>query len=132
MNYAAALKSTRMQAVIDAVDIQGAALPGIIEIWRLSGGTNDLLLATFTLEYPSFTESGGVITLSGVPLTTTGAADGQANQARINDGNGNRVVDLLTVGLGGSVFSPPNIILDTLTIVSGQVVTLSGGTITHP
>jgi hypothetical protein len=127
MSYAAVLKSTRMQAVISAIDV--AATAGILQIW--SGDSTGILLASLLLNKPSFTESGGVITLAGVPKTATAAADGTAAVAMIKDGNGNVVVDELSVGIAGYIFDTPNIVIDTLSIVSGQTVTLSGGTITH-
>jgi hypothetical protein len=127
MIYTAALKSTRMQAVIAAID--AAATTGVVDI---TTGGNATLLVSIPLSKPSFTESGGIITLAGTPKAAAAAADGQAAVATIKDGNGNVVVDQLSVGIGGSIFSPPNIIIDTISIVSGQTVTLSGGTITHP
>lgn len=124
MNYAAALKSTRMKAVITAVDDAVNLKAGVIELWN---GPSDTLLATVTLNVPSFTESGGVITMSGTPKTATAVADGRAALALIKNGDGTLVVDQLSVGIYAT-----NIILDTMTIVTGQTVTLSRGTITHP
>ena len=120
VNYAATLKSTRMQAVIAAIDVGTA---GSIEIATAAFAS---ILCIIALSKPSFTEAGGVITMAGVPKSGVAAAGGTAAIARIKDSSGNVVVNNLSVGVSGS-----DINLNSISITSGQTVTLSSGTITH-
>jgi hypothetical protein len=122
VSYNAALKSSRMAAVIAAID--AGAGPGTLEICTAGYAS---VLATITLADPSFTESGGVITMAGVPRTDAAAdATGTAALARIKDSNGNVVVNGLTVDL-----STGDIQLNSIAITAGQAVTITAGTITH-
>jgi hypothetical protein len=121
--YYAGLKSLRMQDVIDACDANAAN--AYLEIGTTAMGT---VLATVPLQDPSFTESGAVITLAGVPRSDTSAdATGTAAEARLVDGGANNIVTGLTVGTGGG----NNIVLDSVDITAGQTVTINTGTITH-
>ena len=121
VSYAAALKSTRMNAVIAAIDAQ--SLPGSIEIGTAAMAA---VLVAITLSKPSFTQAGGVITMAGAPKSGTASGTGTAAAARIKDGSGNIIVFGLTVGVSGS-----DINLTSTAISSGQTVTLSSATITH-
>ena len=122
VNYLSTLKSTRMQAVITAIDSN--ASPATLEIGTAGMATT---LVSITLAKPSFTESGGVITMSGVPKSGVAGANGTAAAARIKDGGGTNIqVTGLTVGTSAS-----DIILNSTAISSGQTVTISSGTITH-
>jgi hypothetical protein len=121
VNYIANLKSSRMQAVIDRIDIGTA---GTLEICSAAFAA---VLATIALQKPSFVESGGVITLQGVPLSDSSAdATGTAAVARIKASNGDVVVNNLTVGVGTG-----DIQLNSVAISAGQTVTITSGTITH-
>ena len=81
VNYAATLKSARMQAVIAAID--AGAGPGTLEICTAAFAS---VLAVIPLSDPSFTEAGGVITMAGVPKSDAAAdATGTAAVARIKD-----------------------------------------------
>lgn len=121
VNYSAALKSTRMQAVIAAID---AGVAGTLEICSAAFAA---VLVTVPLLKPSFSEAGGVITLLGVPRSDTSAdATGTAAVARIKDGAGNVIVNNLSVGAGSG-----EIQLNSVAISAGQTVTLTAGTITH-
>jgi hypothetical protein len=110
-----------MAAVITAIDVN--ASPATLEIGTAAMAAT---LMTFTLSDPSFTESGGVITMAGVPKSGTAGASGTAAAARIKDGGGNVIASGLTVGTAGA-----DIILNSVTISSGQIVSLTAGTITH-
>ena len=121
VNYVASLKSTRMAAVITAIDAH--ASPATIEIGTASMAS---VLVTITLSDPSFTESGGVITMAGVPKSGVAANAGTAAAARIKEGGGTSIVTGLTVGTSGS-----DINLNSTTIAVGQTVTITSGTITH-
>jgi hypothetical protein len=121
VNYAATLKSSRMAAVISAID--GNASAATLEI-----GTTGMAatLVAITLAKPSFSEAGGVITMLGVPKSGVASGSGAAAAARIKDGGGTAIVTGLTVGTSGS-----DINLNSTAISTGQTVTVSSGTITH-
>lgn len=121
--YAASLRTTRMQAVLDAIN--AGAGPGTIEIGTAAMGT---VLATIPLEDPAGAVSGDVLTFDFSPAVADTAADatGTAAAARVKDSNGNIVISGLTVGLSAS-----NIILDSVSITAGQTVQLTSGTLTH-
>lgn len=121
--YSTAVKTARMQAVIDQIDAGAGA--GTIEI-----GTTGMasVLAVLTLADPSGTAASGVITLDFDPdiSDTSANASGTAAEARIKDSNGTVVISGLTVGTSGA-----DINLDSVSITAGQTVTLTTGTITH-
>jgi hypothetical protein len=122
LNYNAALKSSRMVAVIAAVDAGSG--PGTLEICTAAYAS---VLATITLADPSFTESGGVITMADMPRSDTAADNtGTAAVARVKDSNGTVVISGLTVGVGTG-----DIQLNSVSISAAQTVTLTAGTITH-
>jgi hypothetical protein len=120
VTYAAGLKTTRMQAVRDAIDA-GAA--GKLEI-----GTAGMaaVLVTITLADPASTVSGDTLTLAGTPKSGTASGTGTAAAARIRTSADADVVTGLTVGTSGT-----DIILDSVSITSGQTVTINSGTIQH-
>jgi hypothetical protein len=85
------------------------------------------LLATFTLGSPGFgAASGGVITLSGTPLTVAAAATGTAGWFRLATSGAAAVLDG-SVGTSGNQIN-----LNTTSITSGVNVTITSGTITMP
>lgn len=123
VSYSAALKSARMAAVIAAID--AGAGPGTLEICSAAYAA---VLATIALADPSFIESGGVITMAGVPRSDSSADNtGTAALARIKDSNGNVVVSGLTV----DSLATGDIQLNSIVIVAGQAVTITAGTIIH-
>jgi hypothetical protein len=121
INYDAATKTARMAATILQIDAN--ASPAFIEICTASFAA---ILVTITLSDPSFTESGGVITMAGAPKSGVATGAGTAAAARIKDGGGTTKVNNLTVGT-----SAADVILNALTISVGQTVTLTSATITH-
>lgn len=122
VSYRATLQATRMQAVLD--DIDNNASPAFLEIASAGFAT---VLATIALSKPSFSRSGAVLTLLGVPKSDTSAdATGTAAVARIKDGGGTTIVNSLTVGTSGT-----EIVLNSTALVAGQTVTITAGTITH-
>ncbi len=121
VNYITNLKTSRMQCVIDRIDIGTA---GSLEICSAGYAA---VLATIALQKPSFVASGDHITLAGVPLSDTDAdASGTAAAARIKASNGDVVVNGLTVGVGSG-----DIQLNSTTITQHQTVTITSGVITH-
>lgn len=122
VTYSATAKTNRMTAVRDTIDAGTGA--GVLQIGTTGMAT---VLAEFTLNDPSGTVSGSVLTLSGFPKSDTSAnATGTAAAARIRDSNSNDVITGLTVGTSGS-----DINLDSVSITTGQTVTLNSATITH-
>ena len=123
VTYNAALKTTRMNAVLAAID--AGAGPGTLEIGTTAMGT---ILAQFTLADPCGTVAGSVLTFTmGTGISDTSANNtGTAAAAHIKDSDGNIVVSGLTVGTSGT-----DVILDSVSITSGQTVTLTAGVLTH-
>jgi hypothetical protein len=122
VNYIANLKSTRMADVFARIDIGTA---GTLEICTAAYAA---VIASIALQKPSFSESGGVLTLLGVPLSVAASLAGTntAAVARIKASNGDVVVNNLTVGVGSG-----DIQLNSLSITLAQTVSLTAGTITH-
>lgn len=125
--YSTAAKNARLNAVRDLIDADVSA--GFLEIGTDGGGgTFGTLLATITFDVTSAPNAaGGVLTFSGFPKTdASAAATGTAAIARIKDGAGVIVIDLLTVGTAAT-----DIILDSVAISTNQDVTLNSMSITH-
>lgn len=121
--YAAALRTTRMNAVVTAID--AGAGPGKLKIGTTAMGT---VLATLTLTDPCGTVSGDVLTFDFDPDISDTSADntGTAAAAIITDSDDNTIVSGLTVGTSGT-----NVVLDSTSITAGQTVTIQTGTLTH-
>lgn len=122
VTYTTAAKTARMTATRDQID--GGAGAGKLEI-----GTAGMaaVLATITLNDPSGTIAGTVLSLSGFPKTVAASASGTAAAARIRDSANTDVITGLTVGTSGT-----DIVLDSTSITSGQNVTINATpTITH-
>jgi hypothetical protein len=85
-------------------------------------------LATIPLGNPAGTTSGGILTFSGFPRSDTSAdATGTAAAARIRTASGGTdIITGLTVGTSAS-----DINLDSVSITTGQTVTINSATITH-
>lgn len=107
----------------NSVDAAGADGLLVIGTSALSGATG--VLATITLQLPSFTFSGRVATLAGVPLTATASGSGTAALAELRDKNGVTIINTLTVGTSGT-----DIIINSTTIASGETCTCTAGTLT--
>lgn len=124
VNYSTTAKNSRLNAVVNLID--GGSGSGVLVIGTssLSGATG--VLATVTLQKPSFTVASGVMTMAGTPSATI-SASGTAALAELRDSTGATVVSGLTVGT-----SATDIIVGTTTFTSGVTVTVSSGTITEP
>ena len=120
VTYTTAVKNSRLTAVVTAI---GAT--GVLEIGTTGMAT---VLATINLAATAGVAASGVLTFSGFPRSDTAAdATGTAAAARIRTGTGGTdVVTGLTVGLTGS-----DINLDSLSISTGQTVTINSAVITH-
>jgi hypothetical protein len=112
-----------MNAVVTAIDVN--ASPATLEIGTAAMAAT---LVVITLADPSFTVAGtpAVATMAGVPKSGTAIGTGTAAAARIKDGGGNVIVSGLSVGTTGT-----DVVLNSVAITTGQVVTLTAGTITH-
>ena len=121
VNYANAIKDSRMNAVITGIDTAGGN--ATIEIGTAAMAT---VLVAITLQKPSFTEAAQAITMAGAPKSGVASATGTAAAARIKDGGGTAQITGLTVGTSGS-----DINLNSTSITSGQTVTLNSAVITH-
>ena len=134
VNYAATLKTNRMQLVSDLIATKvaaastGSATAGqlVIGTAALAGGTG--VLATLTLNTNPLTVAGAVASLNAasLPLTVNASASGTAAKAEFRNNAGTTIVDGLTVGTSAS-----DIILNSTSITSGQSVSVTAGTITH-
>jgi hypothetical protein len=128
---AAALRNDLAQAVADAIDDGGAAAELFLYNGSrpATGGTATTLLATFTLDYPcAGAPSGGVLTLSGMPITAVAVAASTATWFRIKTSAGTFVLDgSVTATGGGGDFE-----IDTTTIGVGDTVTITSAVITAP
>jgi hypothetical protein len=121
VNYIASLKTTRMNAVVAAIDAN--ASPATLEIGTAGFAA---VMVSIVLGDPSFSVAGDVMTMLGVPKSGAASATGTAASARIKDGGGTNIVTGLTVGTSGMDLN-----LNSNSITSGQTVTISSGTITH-
>lgn len=121
VNYASGVKTTRMQAVRDAIDAGAGA--GTIEICTAAYAS---VLITFTLSDPASTVSGDTLSLAGLPKSASASNSGTAAIARIKDSTGTVVAQGLTVGTSGT-----DIIVSNTTINSGQSYQLTAGSIVH-
>jgi hypothetical protein len=130
--YSTTLKNNRMQLVADlvsgkvAASSTGTASAGslVVGTSALSGATG--VLVTFTLNSATGTVTGGVLTLSGTPISAVATGTGTAAKAELRDNAGNVICSGLTVGTSAS-----DIIINATAVSSGQTVTLTSGTITH-
>ena len=124
VTYDTTVKTARMRAVADQIDIGSGA--GILKI-RNSSNT---VLATLTLADPCGTASAGVLTFDFDPDISDTSADssGTAANAIITDSAGNTKVSGLTVTVTGG---GGDIQLDSVSITAGQTVTITTGTLTH-
>lgn len=121
VNYVTAVKNTRMTAVLNAIDAGAGA--GKINIYTAAYAS---LLVSINLADPSGTVAAGALTLSGMPKSGTAGNSGNAAIARILDSTDTVVAEGLTVGTVGT-----DIIIDNVSIASGQTVNITAGTITH-
>lgn len=110
------LNTTMRNTLADAA----AGVINRIEI--LDGAT---VLATFSVTWGS--AATGVASVASTPVGTTGAATGTADGARFYHSTGSDEITGLTVGT-----SSAQVILDSLSITSGQPVNLISGSLTMP
>jgi hypothetical protein len=128
--YSTATKNNRLSMALLAAAVtpaSGASVDANSSFGKLVIGTAGMaaVLATITLLKPSFSISGGVATLLGVPLSATASGTGTAAAAQLQDSAGNAIGSGLTVGTSGT-----DIVINAVAISSGQTVTITAGAIT--
>ncbi|ASJ79157.1 hypothetical protein P26059A_0005 [Curvibacter phage P26059A] len=119
ITYSTAVKNSRLSAVVTAI-----GTTGVLEI-----GTAGMaaILATIPLANPAGTVNAGVLTFTTPASDTSADSTGTAAAARIRTATGGTdVITGLTVGLSGT-----DIVLDSVSITTGQTVTITSATITH-
>ena len=125
VSYNAALQAQRMDDVIAAFD--ASVEPATLEIGTAAMAAT---LVSTPLADPSFSRGGTppnvALTLLGTPRSANATGTGTAAAARIKNGDGTIVASGLTVGT-----SSADVILNSLSITTGQQVSISSGTITH-
>jgi hypothetical protein len=119
--YSAAVKTARMTAVEAQIDIGGSA--GKLELGTSGMAT---VCATITLNATAGTVSGSVLTLSGFPKTVAATTSCTLAEARVKTSANADVITGLTVGTSGT-----NIVLDSLSVVGGQNITITSAAFTH-
>jgi hypothetical protein len=117
VTLAASVKTAVMTAIRDQV------ADGTLEILDAS----DVLLASFGLSASGGSVAGSVWTLAFDAATVAAGAAGTATKAQIKNSGGTAKITGLTVGLAAA-----DIILNSVAVGSGQNVTLTSATITHP
>jgi len=122
VNYSTTVANSRLTVVRDAID--GGPAAGTLEIGTTAFGA---LLVSITLADPCGTVATNVLTFSGMPKSGVASGTGTAAAARFKDSTGTIVADGLTVGTSGT-----DVIIDNVSIASGQTVNLNSATITHP
>ena len=127
--YATTTKNARLVAALTAA-VSGQSVDGNSSFGQLVIGTSALsgatgVLATITLQKPSFSIASGVATMLGVTLSATASATGTAAKAELHDSAGTVIASGLTVGTSAS-----DINLNSVAISSGQTVSITSGTIT--
>ena len=118
--YTTAVKNARLNAVTTAI-----GTTGVLEIGTTGMST---ILATIPLANPAApAASSGVLTFTMPESDTSADATGTAAAARIRTATGGTdIITGLTVGT-----SAADVILDSLSITTGQTVTINSATITH-
>jgi hypothetical protein len=117
VTYATAVKTARITATRDHF------ANGTLEILTAA----DAVLATFGLDAAGGTISGAVWTMVFDNSTVSASGTGTAAKAQVKTSGASANLTGLTVGTSGT-----DIVLDNTSIASGQNVTLSSATITHP
>jgi len=117
--YPTAVKNARLGAVVTQI---GAT--GVLEIGTAGRAS---VLFSVTFDNPAGAASGGVLTFSGFPKSTTAAASGTAAAARIRTATGGTdIVTGLTVGTSAS-----DVIVNTTTVATSDPVQVTSASITH-
>lgn len=117
-----AVQNDMADALVDLIDV--GTPNGILEI-----GTSGmaLLLVTNNFAATAFGAASGGIATAAAIADGTAVATGTAAEARIRDGDALDIITGLTVGTSGT-----DIVLTGITITSGDVISITAGTVTMP
>lgn len=134
IHIAAAVRTDRAQAVLDAID--AGTGPGKLRIYGDTQATNadtavgaQTLLLELTFNDPAGTVSGSVLTLDVDPAISDDSLDTDtATWGRILDSDNNVILDGSVTGTGGG----GDIIISDASLETGQTVTVVSGTLTEP
>ncbi len=126
-----ARRDAALTAIIARIDLGAAA--GKIQIRTgASPGANNAatgtLLATVTLQDPSFGAVSGASATLADPVAVTAVASGTAAHCRVLDSDNTTVMDGTVTATGGG----GDLTLASTSISSGQSVDITGGTLTQP
>lgn len=122
ISHGTATRTAIADTVVDRVDAGAAAGKLVIR-------ASSSVLATITLADPAFgAAAAGVAALLGVPLDDNASASGTADNFLATDSDGNTVFAGSVTATGGG----GDLTLDTVTIVNGNPVTITGGSYTAP
>lgn len=130
IDYNDSVKAQRMAVVMQAIDAADPN-PGKL-VLVLREGTTYVDLATIPFAMPSFQNEGnGIITMRAGPRTVNAAATGTVVTARIEDGATppNIVGSGLRVDVTAA--SNPDVLVSSIHVTAGNLVTVYSGTITH-
>ncbi len=125
-----ALRNARAQAIIDAINYGMGN--GTMEVYTapmpdVSGAaiTTQTKLGTLTFAQPAGTVSAGILTFTVLSDDSNADADGDTAWVRINDGNGDWVIDAdATLNSGDGFVRMP-----ILAVYAGGVIRITGGTL---
>ena len=120
LNYSVATINSRLNAVINNIDAGSSV--GKIRLLSQSAGTVSLI----SLQKPSGTVGGGILTFSGLPLVGPTLLSTNIVAADIEDSTGIVVISGLTVGQSTAY----DILIGTTLVSAGQNITLTSATIT--
>jgi len=132
--YSSGLRTNRLNLVINSIGTATAPTISttgtaagtlVIGTSALSGATG--VLATLPLNTTPGTVSGDTLTLNASGVSATASATGTAAKAELRNNAGTVIVSGLVVGTSGT-----DITISSTSITSGQTVSLTSGTITHP
>lgn len=121
------VRTNRMTQILNAID--GGSGAGKLKFYDgtrpATGGTATTLLGTVTCSDPCGTVSNGVLTFSAFTQDSSADATGTATWARFTDSADTFVADV-SVGTSGT-----EIVLNTVSIVSGGPISISSGSLTE-
>lgn len=134
--YSSGLRTNRLNLVVNSlgtatsptISTTGTAAGSlVIGTSALSGSTG--VLATLPLNTTPGSVSGDTLTINASGVSATAAATGTAAKAELRNNAGTVIVSGLTVSTSGN---GGDIIISSTSVTSGQTVSLTSGSITHP